>query len=44
MKKYVINEEFLSRLDILETLLKNNVAGMFGGNKQSKYSMSMVYL
>ena len=37
MKKYVINEEFLSRLDVLETLLKNNVAGMFGGNKQSKY-------
>ena len=37
MKKYVINEEFLSRLDILETILKNNVAGMFGGNKQSKY-------
>ena len=37
MKHYVINEEFLSRLDTLETLLKNNVAGMFGGNKQSKY-------
>ena len=37
MKKYVINEEFLSRLDVLETLLRNNVAGMFGGNKQSKY-------
>ena len=37
MRKYVINEEFLSRLDTLETLLKNNVAGMFGGNKQSKY-------
>ena len=37
MKKYVINEEFLSRLDVLETVLKNNVAGMFGGNKQSKY-------
>lgn len=37
MKKYIVNEEFLSRLDILETLLKNNVAGMFGGNKQSKY-------
>ncbi len=36
MKKYVINEAFLSRLDILETLLKNNVAGMFGGNKQSR--------
>lgn len=39
MKKYVINEEFLSRLDILETLLKNNVAGMFGGYKQSKYGL-----
>ena len=37
MKKYVINEEFLSRLDVIETVLKNNVAGMFGGNKQSKY-------
>ena len=37
MKKYVINEEFLGRLDVLETLLKNNIAGMFGGNKQSKY-------
>ncbi len=36
MKKFVINEAFLSNLDILETLLKNNVAGMFGGNKQSR--------
>ncbi len=36
MKKYVINEEFLSTLDVLETLLKNNIAGMFGGNKQSR--------
>ncbi len=36
MKKYVINEAFLTNLDILETLLKNNIAGMFGGNKQSK--------
>ncbi len=36
MKKYVINEAFLSRLDLIETLLKNNVAGMFGGNKQSR--------
>ncbi len=36
MKKYVINEELLSSLDVLETLLKNNVAGMFGGNKQSR--------
>ncbi len=36
MKKYVIDEAFLSSLDALETLLKNNVAGMFGGNKQSR--------
>ncbi len=36
MKKYVIDEAFLSNLDTLETLLKNNVTGMFGGNKQSR--------
>ncbi len=36
MKKHVISEAFLSGLDVLETLLKNNVAGMFGGNKQSR--------
>ncbi len=36
MKKYVIDEEFLSSLDVLETLLKHNVAGMFGGNKRSR--------
>ncbi len=36
MKKYVINEAFLSSLDVLETVLRNNVAGMFGGNKQSR--------
>ncbi len=36
MKKFVINEAFLSGLDVLETILKNNVAGMFGGNKQSR--------
>ncbi len=36
MKKYVINEAFISSLDNLDTLLKNNIAGMFGGNKQSK--------
>ena len=39
MKKYVINEGFLSTLDTIETLLKNNVAGMFGGNKQSRYGV-----
>ncbi len=36
MKKHVINEAFLSGLDVLETVLKNNIAGMFGGNKQSR--------
>ena len=36
MKKVVIDESFLSRLEQLGTLLKNNVAGMFGGNRRSK--------
>ena len=36
MKNLVINEEFLSQLERLQTLVKNNVAGLFGGNHQSK--------
>ena len=36
MKKMVINEAFLSELESLQTLLKNNVVGMFGGNRRSK--------
>ena len=36
MKKLVIDEAFLSQLEQLGTLLKNNVAGMFGGNRRSK--------
>jgi uncharacterized protein (DUF58 family) len=36
MKKVVINEAFLSQLEQLGTVLKNNVAGMFGGNRRSK--------
>lgn len=36
MKTVVIDESFLSRLEQLGTLLKNNVAGMFGGNRRSK--------
>ena len=36
MKKLVIDEAFLSELEALQTVLKNNVAGMFGGNRQSK--------
>jgi uncharacterized protein (DUF58 family) len=32
----VIDEAFLGQLEQLGTLLKNNVAGMFGGNRRSK--------
>lgn len=31
-----INEEFLQQVELLQTLIKNNVAGQFGGNHQSK--------
>ncbi len=36
MGRTVIDEAFLSELEALQTLLKNNVSGMFGGNHQSK--------
>jgi uncharacterized protein (DUF58 family) len=36
MKKMVIDEAFLSELEQLQTVLKNNIAGMFGGNRQTK--------
>ncbi len=36
MAKMIIDEAFLSELEALQTLLRNNVAGMFGGNHQSK--------
>ena len=36
MKNVVINESFLGQLEQIETVLKNNVAGMFGGNRRSK--------
>ena len=36
MKKMVIDEALLSEIETLTTLLKNNVAGMFGGNRQTK--------
>ena len=32
----MINEEFLHQVELLQTLIKNNVAGLFGGNHQSK--------
>lgn len=36
MVKQVIDEELLSQIELLQTLIKNNVAGMFGGNHKSK--------
>ncbi len=36
MSSLVVNEEFLGKIELLQTLLKNNVAGRFGGNHQSK--------
>ena len=36
MSKYVINEEFLQQVEALQVILKNNLAGLFGGNHQSR--------
>ena len=36
MSKYAINEEFLQQVEALQVILKNNVAGLFGGNHQSR--------
>ena len=36
MKTTVIDEAFLSEIEALQSVLKNNIAGMFGGNHQSK--------
>ena len=36
MSALVVNEEFLSQVELLQMLVKNNVAGLFGGNHQSK--------
>ena len=36
MSKYVINEEFLQQIEALQVILKNNLAGLFGGNHQSR--------
>ena len=36
MGKYAINEEFLQDIETLEMIIKNNVAGLFGGMHQSK--------
>ena len=36
MSALVVNEELLSQIELLQMLVKNNVAGLFGGNHQSK--------
>ena len=36
MVKKVIDDEFLSQVETLQMLVRNNVAGMFGGNHKSK--------
>lgn len=36
MRKSIINEEFLQQIEALQSLIRNNVAGMFGGTHQSK--------
>jgi len=36
MSYKIINEEFLQQIESLQTLIKNNVAGMFGGTHKSK--------
>ncbi len=36
MSYYAINEEFIEQLETLELIVKNNVAGAFGGNHKSK--------
>lgn len=36
MSKIIINEQFLQQVETLQMLIKNNVAGLFGGNHKSK--------
>lgn len=36
MSKLTITDEFLQQVELLQMLIKNNVAGQFGGNHQSK--------
>lgn len=36
MAKFVINEEFLQQVETLQVLIKNNIAGLFGGNHRTK--------
>ena len=36
MAKFVVSEAFLQQLESLQMLVKNNIAGLFGGNHKSK--------
>ena len=36
MGKFAINEELLQQVETLQLIVKDNIAGMFGGNHQSK--------
>ncbi|MDE7305870.1 MAG: DUF58 domain-containing protein, partial [Clostridia bacterium] len=36
MSNFAIDEELLQQIETLQMLIKNNVAGLFGGNHQSK--------
>ena len=36
MKNIAIDEAFLQRIETLQTVLKNNIAGLFGGNHKSR--------
>ena len=36
MSKLIVSEEFLQQVETLQTVLRNNVSGMFGGNRKSK--------
>ncbi len=36
MKNIAIDEAFLQRVEMLQTVLKNNIAGLFGGNHKSR--------
>ncbi len=34
--RFVIDEEFIAKIESLETVIRNNIAGVFGGNRRSK--------
>ena len=36
MKNFAIDEELLQQIEALQTLIKNNVSGLFGGNHQTR--------